>query len=76
MHEDIQTGGCSESRPQTATLKNWSFDPYLPILWGECYGHPHCEDGMKVHTARIEYLNEEETKAISLNTIWTLEDKE
>jgi len=75
MHEDIQVGDCSESRSQKATLKNWRFDPYHPMLWGDCYGHPLIEDGEHVHTAQIEYLNEEQTKAISLNTIWTLENK-
>ena len=61
-----------EERDQQARLENWYYDSDRPLLWGECYGHPRLPDGSHVHTAKIEYINEEETLAISLNTQWEL----
>jgi hypothetical protein len=61
---------------QRARLKNWILCDFGPSkhLIGEVYGHTAFQDGRKVCTSAVQWMDERLGLAKTLNTLYELKD--
>ena len=60
------------------TLKNWIItdrDDGQAVLFGEVFGSDKHADGSYVRTSVIQWMNPDQTKAQTRNTLYNLENK-